>query len=276
MAASDSISINSSASADFSFDLCALRFRFVACQPLHFPAGESANWLRGQFGKVLRQQFPEIYHSVFAPSASDVPSGLRDLPRPFVLRAAHLDGARFQPGENFEVGLNIFDLREHLRTPITTAVRSAVPAQYVATRTEPVSLSLASPPRDVNKLRVRFITPTELKGIDTPEFGALFSRIRDRVSTLRALYGSGQLPIDFRSMGERANCVRMTRCELNQVDAQRTSRRTGQRHSLGGFIGIAEYAGCLREFVPYLQAARWTGVGRQTVWGKGEIACEEI
>ena len=28
------------------------------------------------------------------------------------------------------------------------------------------------------------------------------------------------------------------------------------------------------EFLPYLEIARWTGVGRQTVWGKGEIAYE--
>jgi hypothetical protein len=30
----------------------------------------------------------------------------------------------------------------------------------------------------------------------------------------------------------------------------------------------------MAEFLPYLEAARWTGVGRQTVWGKGEIAVE--
>jgi hypothetical protein len=45
---------------------------------------------------------------------------------------------------------------------------------------------------------------------------------------------------------------------------------------LGGFTGWAEYEGELREFVPYLEAARWTGVGRQTVWGKGEIGIERL
>jgi hypothetical protein len=43
---------------------------------------------------------------------------------------------------------------------------------------------------------------------------------------------------------------------------------------LGGFVGVAEYEGDLNEFFPYLEIARWTGVGRQTVWGKGEINCE--
>ena len=33
----------------------------------------------------------------------------------------------------------------------------------------------------------------------------------------------------------------------------------------------AEYAGHLAEFLPWLRAARWVGVGRQTVWGKGDV-----
>jgi hypothetical protein len=55
------------------------------------------------------------------------------------------------------------------------------------------------------------------------------------------------------------------------MDIERRSSRTGQVHPIGGFVGEAEYEGDLAEFVPYLHAARWTGVGRQTVWGKGEI-----
>ena len=43
------------------------------------------------------------------------------------------------------------------------------------------------------RLRVRFLTPTELKGGDEPEFGVLIARVRDRISMLRALYGPGPL-----------------------------------------------------------------------------------
>ena len=54
-------------------------------------------------------------------------------------------------------------------------------------------------------LRVEFVTPTELKSGDhlvaRPEFGVLFARARDRVSTLRALYGAGPLEIDFQCDG---------------------------------------------------------------------------
>jgi hypothetical protein len=106
---------------------------------------------------------------------------------------------------------------------------------------------------------------------EKPEFGVVAGRLRDRVSTLRELYGDGPLEIDFRGFGERAARVKMTRCELARVEVARRSSRTGLVHPIGGFVGEAEYTGDLGEFVPYLQAGKWVGVGRQTVWGKGEI-----
>ena len=51
---------------------------------------------------------------------------------------------------------------------------------------------------------------------------------------------------------------------------------TGQHHPLEGFTGEAEYSGSLDDFLPYLRAAQWTGVGRQTVWGKGELSVEVV
>ena len=48
---------------------------------------------------------------------------------------------------------------------------------------------------------------------------------------------------DFAEFGKRAETIRMTRCEIQQVEAQRRSGSTGQTHSLGGFVGDAEYEG---------------------------------
>ena len=98
-------------------------------------------------------------------------------------------------------------------------------------------------------MRVKFLRPRSLKAAERPEFGVLFARIRDRVSTLRALYGDGPLEIDFKAIGDEPG-VQMKRCEIEQVNGERRSGRTGQRHSLGGFIGVAEYEGDLTEFVP--------------------------
>jgi hypothetical protein len=259
-------------------ELYPLRFCFLAREAIEFPRGKAGNTLRGALGTVLR---PGEH------ARGRGPSGLSDPPQPFVLRASHLDGRRVCAGEEFSFDLHLFDLSafsnvvQGLRELTTLgARRGQVELKRVASsmdgseRIIPIRLELEST-SEVRRLRVRFVTPTELKSeqqiVAHPEFGVLAARIRDRISMLRELYGPGPLEIDFREFGKRAAEVRMTRCEMEAVEVERRSSRTGQRHSIGGFVGEAEYEGDLTEFVPYLRAAEWTGVGRQTVWGKGVL-----
>jgi hypothetical protein len=125
------------------------------------------------------------------------------------------------------------------------------------------------------QLEVLFVTPTEMKGWDglgLPSFEILAARVRDRVSALCALYGSGEPELDFRGLAHRARAIRAVSGALTSVRSQRTSSRTGQTHPLSGLTGSVRYEGELSEFVPLLRAACCTGVGRQTVWGHGEIA----
>jgi hypothetical protein len=254
-----------------TFDLFALRFHCEAQAPVHFPPGETANLFRGQFGKILYRNDPAIYARCFAPVREAGPSGLHDPPRPFVLRVRHLDGARLQ---RFHIGLNVFQSESAgIVSAMKELARESLRAEVTSVESEWRRFPTCAL-ENIARVRVIFLTPTELKNQDRPEFGPLFARIRDRISTLRALYGAGALDIDFKAMGERAGAIRMTRCEIEHVEASRVSRTTGQRHSLGGFTGIADYEGDLAEFFPYLEIAQYTGVGRQTVWGKGEISVE--
>lgn len=307
-----------------SFELLAFRLNFVAQDSIYFPPGKSGNIVRGAFGSIFRQMVCVsdchderacqeratcAYARVFEPTAimHEGPSGLHDWPRPFVFRAAHLDGATIEPGRPFSFDVHLFDLKDQAVVyfvlafaqvakegigprrgrakldrvdqldaagkPAAIVYRndSFAPTELLA----PIHLDLTPHAEAVAKVAVRFVTPTELKHgqllATRPEFGVLFGRIRDRLSTLRALYGEGPLEIDFKGMGERAAQVRMTKCTLGFSDAERKSARSGDRHPLGGFVGEAEYEGELAEFLPYLRAARWIGIGRQTVWGKGVI-----
>jgi hypothetical protein len=283
-----------------TFEFYRFRFQFRALEPVHFPAGKGANLLRGGFGAVLHETAPSEYSHLFTPGASggDSPSGLGDWPRPFVIRAAHLDGVSIPTGGSLCFDVHVFDVRAeapgHFRAAFERlAGRGLGPerGRMELERMEQLDLSdrcetterLGSPtvitlePGDeaVERVRVRFVTPTELKSggevVDRPEFGILFSRLRDRLSTLRALYGAGPFEIDFRGMGERAGPVRLAGCRLVWERGERRSGRTGMVHPLGGFTGTAEYEGEMREFLPWLRAARWVGVGRQTVWGKGDV-----
>lgn len=70
----------------------------------------------------------------------------------------------------------------------------------------------------------------------------------------------------------QAEQVQMVASNLQTVDVERRSTRTGQRHPLGGFAGEVEYRGELSQLIPFIRAGEWTGVGRQTVWGKGQFS----
>ncbi len=284
------------------FDVFAFHFRFRAADPIHFPAGTAGNILRGAFGTIFKRlacrpdctdaktcahRFDCAYARTFEPSTvAPGPSGLSDWPRPFVFRAHWLDGRTLARGTSFHFDLHLFypgpgvldhfdaAFRELSRTGLGPG-RGRAELESVDPVATPLPIRIGFEPERASRVLVRFVTPMELKAGDRlterPEFGVLFARARDRLSTLRALYGPGPLEIDFRAMGERAARVRMVRCDLQQSAASRRSSKTGQTHPLGGFTGEAEYEGDLGEFLPYLRAAEWTGIGRQTVWGKGAI-----
>jgi len=258
-----------------TFDLEACRLHFAARDSIRFPTGLAGNILRGALGGILRKvACAEDYARIFEPtSAGAGPSGLSDRPRPFVIRPSTLDGRTVAPGEQFDFALHLLDLRSPMLEYFTRAFGQWAELRLVDQRKVTIELSPRTTP--VARIRVEFQTPTDLKSAaDLPaaDFSVLLARARDRVSTLRSLYGAGPLDIDFRGMSERARSVRTVSCDLTRVAIERRSSRTGQRHGIGGFIGVAEYAGDLAEFLPYLEAAYWTGVGRHCTWGNGAIA----
>lgn len=235
------------------------------------------------------------------------PSGLADWPRPFVFRAMHLDGRRIEPGEPFHFDLILFDSPVRTLPYFVRTFRELVAAGLGAARgraeltgvhelprektvfdgermremaLSPLCFALdTAEPEPASRALVRFLTPTELKSggdlATRPEFGVLFRRLRDRVSNLRSFYQGGPLAIDFEVLAARADRVQLIDCRLRYESAERLSSRTGQRHRLAGFVGDAVYEGDLSPFLPYLRAGIWTGVGRQTVWGKGsyDLVC---
>lgn len=294
------------------FRLHVYRFTFVARAPLFFPYGKAGNVLRGALGTCFRElvcqpacaepaQCPTAdcpYARLFAPRQLDGPSGLIDAPRPFVLRASHLDGRHFKAGETFTLDTHVFDLTapvvQYFALAFTRLLeeglgpgRGSVELQRIEAAGEvlfadgrfcradhpaPTVCELTAA-QEASRIRIELLTPTEIKAdgevVRVPAFAALFARVRDRISNLRALYGEGPLEVDFRAQAERAGSVSVAASEIRDETVERRSSRTGQRHPIGGVVGWVEYVGDLREFLPYLQAGEYTGVGRQTVWGKG-------
>ena len=277
------------ASAVETFDFYRFRFAFRALDPVLFPPGQSGNLIRGALASILREMAPaELCSLLFGDGTPE--------PRPFVLRCAHLDGSAPQPGESFFLDVHIFELRRPLLASFQavfqrfardgigpgrgrvelTGVLQLDPDDVPMKGDAPCSVSLVPDrSRAPLQLTLRFVTPTELKTrgqvTDRPEFAVLFARLFDRIRALSSRYGSGAPDADRRALLERAASVLLTRCDLTGEYASRKSTRSGQTHPLGGFSGEAVYEGDLAEFLPWLRAMRWVGVGRQTVWGKGDV-----
>lgn len=264
-----------------TFEGRRLRAVYRALEPIRFPPGKAGNTLRGAFGLLAG---PEL----FAPRAAAGPSGLADPPRPFVFRAQPLDGTAIPAGAPFSFDIHLFYPSEQMLAAFDGALRTldvlGTPRARVALERTELSPALLFPleagPAAPSRIAVRFATPTELKSggdvVERPEFAILFARIRDRLSTLRSFYGPGPLPVDFRALAAQAGRVQLTHCDLRHHGVQRRSSRTGQTHPVGGSTGLAVYEGDLAPFLPWLRAAEFTGVGRQTVWGKGAIEVREL
>lgn len=275
------------------FEFYRLRVHFEALGFLTFPPGASANLIRGALGECLLRVGPEAGR-LFRPAAAR-PSGLKLPPRPFVLRTLPLDGRAVRPGELFSFDLHVFEhsvsvlnyFRQAFEMMATEGMgpgNSRLRLKGVETldlygNRRAAGFRCAAPldPQGeaARAVTLRFLTPTELKAggqvVEEPEFRHLFARIRDRIAMLSALYGAGPLLFDFQALGERADSVALERSNLTWEYAARKSKGTGQIHPLGGFTGTAEYRGTLGPFLPWLRVAQWAGVGRQTVWGKGDV-----
>ena len=261
------------------FKVRVYRFVLRALDRVVFPPGKAGNTLRGALGTMLRAE------SV----TGSLPSGMSDPPRPFVLRAWHLDGQTIQPGEQFWIGIHEFDIAKPMAAEFRQALEALGKAGLGAGRgrvemrgeeaggkIEAIDLGAAG---NEHSARIRFVTPVDLKG-DAPAgeipFGVLFARVRDRIGTLSRLYGGGAIDIDYAAMGERAVRIRTVQASLRSQNVERRSSRTGQTHGIGGLTGTVEYAGELGEFLPWLRAAWWTGAGRHTVWGNGVMKIDAV
>jgi hypothetical protein len=132
-----------------TFDFYPLRYRFAASTLRDF----SVNTLRGQLGSVLKKVNADAYSRFFAPRAVSGPSGLADPPRAFVIRVLG----------PLEVGLNLFVTREPA-IELFTQVMTELGTLSSVSGTERLCLPLCVPNQTVHQLRVRFLTPTEIKG----------------------------------------------------------------------------------------------------------------
>lgn len=259
---------------------------------LRIAEGKGSDFMRRILGRTLEElgshgdgDCAEVFQAVYGRAEEGGPSGFRDPVRPIVIRAEGLDGVRFVDGQR--VSFSIYNFAAEL--PVEGAVRRAFAvlggagigeerrklADVVVKAEEERRVRLDAR-AGVRRIRVRFLTPTELKSggavLQHPEFPVLFARARDRVSRLQEAFQGGGLQVDYQRLGDLSLDVECARADV--ADGRRIrahNGETGRSYDLGGFTGEAEFAGVLDELVPFLEVCEWTGVGRQTVWGHGAL-----
>lgn len=250
------------------------------------------------------------YAAVFEPSPppnSDRLGNLQDIPRPFVFRPPTDTKSRYEPGELFEFELLLFgkakdylayfilafrDLAEsgfgigrgrcHLKL-VTSQTADGCTSEIYSHETQcvrPISNSLHA--ADLMKdspgkrtVRIDYLTPTHIKNqgvaVESPAFHHLIKRLRDRINALAWFYHGTLLDIDFAEYGRRAETVQTIESKIDWIDRDRFSTRTGQKHSIGGFVGYTIYSGEVAEFAPLLRLGEYAHVGKHAVWGNGRF-----
>ena len=168
----------------------------------------------------------------------------------FVLQRVQQDGA----GDMFD--------------PQTGRIRCAPKTHY---------LRLASTPDDGPRmLEVKIETPLRLKFQnqlqDQLPFHVLVRSALRRVSSVFAVYGTGEPSLPYANLVVEAQSVSTRECALRWLDWERYSSRQQSRMKLGGIVGTVRYGPVSAAYVPVLEMASLLHLGKQSTFGLGKLA----
>jgi len=249
------------------------------------------------------------YGFIFAPRVPEKAERLRlnrDIPRPFVIKPP-VDGLEtYNPGNELSFGLVLvgrsadflpyfivtlrelgergmgigrgrFDLKKLEARKADDTWEELYAHQENLVRAPSALLTFDSmrsnsPGRTVRRVRLRFLTPVQIKEKDRwvkPDFGPLIKRLRDRANALSYFYCNETLDLDFRALGEKAEKIPTAAENLRWVEENRYSRHRDLRHLLKGYLGEVEFEGDLGPFMPRLGLGEFIHVGKATAFGQG-------
>lgn len=125
-----------------------------------------------------------------------------------------------------------------------------------------------------------FLTPTRLieegRLLHKPVFRPLLQRLFERLSALARAYSDTPLELDFRTLLEQAENVRVLRDDTHWVEWESYSTRRHASTPNGGFVGQAAFGGELEPFLPWLLWGQFTHVGKDAVKGNGWYGVEAL
>lgn len=309
-----------------AFTVTCLRYTVEAVTPVHFGLNAGSQ-LRGGLYHELKamahtghedQQY-DPRHLAICPVCRmmnrENPEAARGrtVPRPFgifpPLSAAPQHSPRYQPGESFEFGLNLYGDTNANYQLLTLAVQrlgqtgvgfgrgqfilqrieqahplngvssvlfdpscavSSMPAAGV--QVDEVREFASSLPRD--RLTLRFLTPTRLidrgKLVRTPQFTPLLARLLERLEALEGEYaGGGRWSERYQELTRRSETITLVEDRTRWIELRSGSRRQNRTLPISGFVGEATFAGDLTPFCEWLAWGMLVQVGKNVVKGSG-------
>lgn len=127
-------------------------------------------------------------------------------------------------------------------------------------------------------LSLQFITPTriKIKGdlVSHPEFHILIRALLHRLSSLFYFYEGEDLALDYGTLIEEAEKIRVEKSQIRWIDWERYSSRQDTRMKLGGFVGRIIYKGDFAPFLPLLLIGQYTHIGKNCTFGLGKYEIE--
>lgn len=247
------------------------------------------------YAKAFETIAPQYHHSKKTP------------PHPYVLEPPLSETREYQADDSFEVALLLFgEMTEYLPYFIYAfeqmgeaglgSSREQGPAPFTLIRVscegdtiydqasktlrplrQPISLHLPPPPTgaECSRLRVSFVTPLRIKHLNTfareLPFHVLVRAMLRRISSMFAQYGDGEPKLDYPGLVQRAQDVSIHSEHLRWKDWTRYSARQQQAMQFGGLVGEIVYEGCLAEYLPLFELCTVLHVGKQSVFGLGQM-----
>lgn len=108
------------------------------------------------------------------------------------------------------------------------------------------------------------------------DFRAFFRNVYRRLTTLSALYGElgPDEDAEFACLDALAAGVRTAALRVTPLQWERRSNERDERHPMRGLLGTVAFEGPLGPFLPALQLAEATHIGKATSYGLGRIRVE--
>ncbi|WP_017754495.1 CRISPR system precrRNA processing endoribonuclease RAMP protein Cas6 [Calidifontibacillus oryziterrae] len=246
-----------------------------------------------------------------SPEGSEILINNESIPRPFLLEPPNDSKTYFAPGERFTFGFSLFgkgieylpyfiyvldamgrqgfgrgqkqaELRQvwsvdaygDLAKPIFSNAQRKVINDFIIVTGEEI---LTQNCELSGECRIHFASPARLKYdgefVSNPAFHiVLRSAVRRITSLLYFHHDEPKLNFDFGRLFQQAE--KEITCKKSNVEWtswERYSNRQKQRLKMGGIVGNAAYQGDFEPYLPWLQLAEWSNIGKNPVFGLGKV-----